>query len=89
MAAGRGLESATGRASDVTDSPGRSVEAVEFLEPCQPGEIRALLTCDCGTITDLTVRLEGASIGVGEGAVTCDGCGTIFWFTVTTAGAGG
>jgi hypothetical protein len=72
----------------VTDFPNRSLEAMEFLPPDQPGEIRALLTCDCGTATDLTVRLEGAAGGTGEGAFTCDGCGTTHWFTVNTAGAG-
>lgn len=70
----------------MTDGPARSLEAVEFLQPERDGEIRALLTCDCGTATDLTVRFEGTGDGSGEGVFTCDGCGTTHWFTVNTKG---
>lgn len=67
-------------------APGRSLVGAEFLPPERDGEVRALLTCDCGTATDLTVVLAGTVTGGGEAAFTCDGCGTSHWFTVSAKG---
>jgi hypothetical protein len=69
----------------VTPGLKRSLISAEFLPPENDGEVRALLTCDCGTQTDLTVRLEGLA-GSADAAYTCDGCGTSHWFTVTGTG---
>jgi hypothetical protein len=68
---------------------GRSPVAVEFLPPERDGDARALLTCDCGTATDLTVRFEGPVEGGTDAAFTCEGCATVHWFTVSVAGSGG
>ncbi len=63
---------------------GRSVVAVDFLPPERDGQVRVLLSCDCGTPTDLTVAVEGElRDGKAEAAYTCDGCGTSHWFTIT------
>lgn len=59
----------------------RSVVSVESLPSGSSNEIRVLVTCDCGTRTDLTVAMAGPGSG-GEGAFTCR-CGTSHWFTVT------
>jgi hypothetical protein len=67
-------------------TPNHSLAAAEFLPPGRDGEIRVLLTCDCGTPTDLTVRLEGEAPASGEAAFTCDGCGTSHWFTIDAKG---
>lgn len=66
-------------------TPGRSLIAAEYLPPERDGQVRVLLTCDCGTATDLTVEVEGdfGPGGKGEAAVTCEGCHTVHWFTVT------
>ena len=61
---------------------GRSLIGAEWLPSERDGEIRVLLTCDCGTATDLTVQVVGSGVA-GEAAFTCDGCGTSHWFTVT------
>lgn len=62
----------------------RSLVAVEFLEPDRDGQVRALLTCDCGTATDLTVEVQGqfTSKSSAEAAFTCDGCQTPHWFEI-------
>ena len=52
--------------------------AVEYLPPERDGEVRALLTCDCGTATDLAVAVDGDC----EAAFTCGGCQTSHWFTI-------
>ena len=66
----------------------RSLIAVKWLQPEQDGELRVLLTCDCGSATDLTVRLDGPvhAGGQTEAAFTCDGCHTTHWFTITARG---
>lgn len=64
----------------MADPPGRSLVSAEFLTPGRDGQIRVLLTCDCGTPTDLTAEISGT--GTGEAAYTCS-CGTSHWFTVT------
>jgi hypothetical protein len=69
----------------MTEVPGRSLVSVELLPAENDGDIRALLICDCGTATDLTVRLEGPVAEGAEAAFTCDGCGTSHWFTVGAA----
>jgi len=46
-----------------------------------------LLVCDCGTATHLVIDWEPGAAGKHEIAVTCDGCGTPHWVTVTI-GAG-
>ena len=68
----------------------RSLIAAEFLQPERDGEVRVLLSCDCGTATDLTVRLDGPETpgGRSEAAFTCDGCRTVHWFTMTARGDG-
>jgi hypothetical protein len=72
----------------MTTSPsGRSLVGAEFLQPEQDGHVRVLLTCDCGTTTDLTVAIEGTLAGAAEAAYTCDGCGTSHWFQVTATGS--
>jgi hypothetical protein len=65
------------------DLPGRSLLGAEYLEPHQDGQVRVLLTCDCGTATDLTVAIDGELNGTAEAAFTCDGCHTVHWFTIT------
>ena len=62
----------------------RAVVAVEFLQPDRDGQVRALITCDCGTATDLTVEIQGefGAKGITEAAFTCDGCQTPHWFTM-------
>jgi hypothetical protein len=68
----------------MTVPSGRSLIAAEFLPPECDGDIRVMLTCDCGMSTDLTVTLKDAASGRGgEAAFTCDGCGTSHWFTVS------
>lgn len=68
----------------MTDPPRRSLAAVEVLPPTPEGHLRTLLTCDCGTLTDLTVVIHGDPH---EASVTCDGCGTAHWFTPAEGGA--
>lgn len=65
---------------------GRSLIGVKPLPPEYEGDVRVLLTCDCGTSTDLTVRLDGPVTRGAEAAYTCDGCGTSHWFTVNAGG---
>lgn len=62
---------------------GRSVVGVEWLQPDRDGQVRALVTCDCGTSTDLTVEIGGETPGGQQAAFTCDGCQTSHWFTIT------
>ena len=69
--------------------PGRSLISVDFLTPVNDGDVRVLLTCDCGTATDLTVQVEGPIPGGAEAAFTCDGCHTAHWFTISAKGDGG
>jgi hypothetical protein len=66
----------------MTPGPGRSLAAADFLPPERDGDIRVLLTCDCGLGTVLTIQVCGSGT-TGEGAFTCDGCSTAHWFTVT------
>jgi hypothetical protein len=40
-----------------------------------------MIDCDCGTSTHLTVEVQGT--GTAEAAVTCGGCSSVTWFTVT------
>lgn len=72
----------------MSELPGRSLIGFEWLPPHEPGQARALLTCDCGTATDLTVQVDGRLPGKAEAAFTCDGCRTTHWFTVTATGDG-
>jgi hypothetical protein len=58
--------------------PARGLIGVEYLPPERDGEVRALLICDCGTATDLTVAVDGDR----EAAFTCGGCLTVHWFTI-------
>ena len=64
----------------------RPVVAVEFLQPDRDGQVRALITCDCGTATDLTVEIRGEVPGSAELAYTCDGCQTSHWFEMRATG---
>lgn len=68
------------------EPPGRSIVAVEFLQPDLDGQVRVLLTCDCGTETDLTVEVRGEIPGSQEAAFTCGGCQTSHWFTLRATG---
>ena len=43
-----------------------------------------VIGCDCGTVTHLTVVVEGN--GMVESAFTCGGCLSVTWFTVTALG---
>lgn len=54
-----------------------------FAEPAPPGEDGGgvYLGCDCGRVTHLI--LAGELDGPVEASVTCRGCGTTYWFTVT------
>ena len=70
----------------MTETFGRSLVGAEYLEPEQDGQVRVLLTCDCGTATDLTVVIEGVLPASAEAAYTCDGCHTVHWFTITGIG---
>jgi hypothetical protein len=70
----------------VPDLPGRSLVAVEFLQPDRDGQIRVLLTCDCSFVTGLTAEIPDT--GSAEAAFTCEGCGTSRWFTITATGDG-
>lgn len=63
----------------------RSIVAVEFLQPDRDGQVRALIACDCGTDTDLTVEVAGCVPGA-EAAFTCGGCQTSHWFTLRATG---
>ena len=65
---------------------GRAVVGVEWLEPEEDGQVRALITCDCGTATDLTVEIRGETPGSQQAAFTCGGCQTPHWFTITATG---
>ncbi len=74
-------------AADTAPEPvRRSLVAAEYLQPEQDGQVRVLLSCDCGTPTDLTVAIEGEIPGKAEAAFTCDGCQTVHWFEIRTAG---
>jgi hypothetical protein len=71
----------------------RSIAAVEWLQPDRDDQVRALITCDCGTATDLTVEIRdgGEAVrsvpsGSAELAFTCNGCGTSHWFTLEATG---
>lgn len=68
------------------EPPRRSIIAGEFLTPDLPGQMRMLLTCDCGTATDLTIEVRGVLPTPQEAAFTCGGCQTPYWFTLTPAG---
>lgn len=50
-----------------------------------PGCPAIVIACDCATTTHLAVEVQGS--GTGEAAVTCGGCGSVTWFTVTTGPA--
>lgn len=71
----------------MTDGPARSLAAIEYLQPEQDGDLRVLLTCDCATMTDLTIRHVVLGGAAAEVAVTCDGCQSTYWFTVSATGA--
>lgn len=60
----------------------RSIVGVESLQPDRDGEVRALLTCDCGTATDLTVKTGSEVADCQEAAFTCSGCQTPHWFEI-------
>jgi hypothetical protein len=64
----------------------RSVVSVEWLQPDRDGQVRALITCDCGTATDLTVEIRGEILGGQEAAFTCSGCQTSHWFEMRATG---
>ncbi len=61
----------------------RSLIAIEAVPPEQGGGV--LLACDCGTATHLVVDTPSGP-GKYELAVTCGGCSTPSWLTVTVAG---
>ena len=71
--------------SDSASTPGRSLIGAEYLQPERDGQVRVLLTCDCGTATDLTVQVEGKIARPQDAAFTCSGCGTSHWFTIVAA----
>jgi hypothetical protein len=68
----------------MADPPARSLVAAGFITPDRDGQVRVLLTCDCGTVTDLTIEVPAG--GTSEAAYTCE-CGTSHWFTITATGA--
>ncbi len=60
------------------------------ITPCEgkcgtPGCPAIVIACDCATTTHLTVEVQGS--GTAEAAVTCDGCGSVTWFTVSATPA--
>ena len=71
-----------------TAPPRRSLVAAEFLQPEEDGQVRVLLTCDCGTETDLTIEADGGvpARAKAEAAYTCDGCYTTHWFEIFATG---
>jgi hypothetical protein len=51
-----------------------------MLPPEQGGGV--LIDCDCGTSTQLIIEGIELLTETREGAVTCDGCQSVRWFTV-------
>jgi hypothetical protein len=49
------------------------------VAPDLPGQVRVLLTCDCGKVTDFTY--EAGAAGETGRSYTCGGCRTSHWFT--------
>ena len=61
---------------------GRGLIGIEAVPAEQGGGV--LIKCDCATTTHLVID---APPGKYELAVTCDGCTTVRWFTITVAEA--
>lgn len=64
-------------------------------EAVWPSEGGFTLMCDCGTITQVVVQLGEPAAAAPDGppriahqelAVTCDGCGSAHWLTLTPSG---
>jgi hypothetical protein len=69
----------------MTDLPGRSLIAAEYLTPEHDNAVRVLLTCDCGQATDLTVIVDCPVHQLGEAAFTCS-CLSVHWFEISSTG---
>jgi len=74
--------------SSEPELPRRELVGLEFLTPEYADAVRTLLTCDCGTLTDLTIKVDGPMPGSVETAFTCDGCSTSHWFRLNATGPG-
>ncbi len=61
--------------------PGRSLLWVRAVPGSQGGG--AELGCDCGTVARLVLDGIEQLTDAGQAAVTCDGCHSVRWFTVT------
>ena len=64
--------------------PPRSIVSIEPVPPEQGGGL--LIGCDCGSITHLILAGLEELTQARELAVTCDGCQSSTWFTVTPVG---
>lgn len=64
--------------------PRRGLVSVQPIAAEEGGGL--LIICDCGGLIQLVIEDVGAIIEPREIAVTCDGCQTSHWITITPQG---